>query len=171
MRFIKIALIVIMCTLVGIFLLVAFGMGAYHQTPEKTFSRMEKQDPAVAQEIIDNYAEGLEAIAAVTEMIEENDFYSYTLNSNTSWDEEELDRMPQELVDVLRETEREYRRCSEYLFLHKGQIGIQLTDDSGGFSLLCYPGEEYFFPRSEKYSRCLDMGDGWELQMYYMPKG
>lgn len=153
--------------------------------------RMERSNSKAAQEIIDNYSEELKAVAAATSDVPANETYGYRLNiKNLIADygddsqavpghtmnivksyEEELDRMPQDLADALREMEQKFPECEEYLYLGTGRIAVSVSDGSLGPSLLCYPGGEYFFSRSEKYSRCLDMGDGWELQMYYMPKG
>ena len=85
-----------------------------------------------------------------------------------------LRKIPQELMDVLRSTEEKYPECKKTLELRKGQVGIGLTDDGGGFSILCYPGGNlisYSVTNDEEGTRCLDLGDGWELQMYYAPKG
>lgn len=156
--------------------------------PEVVLPRMERSDSKTAQEIIDNYSEALKVVAAATSDIPENETYSYHLNiknliadyedgSQTVPDytmnivksyEEELGKMPQDLADTLREMERKFPECEEYLHLCTGRVAVSVSDGSLGFSLLCYPGGESFFSGVD---RCLDMGDGWELQMFYMPKG
>lgn len=164
--------------LIGLFFLLNKVMTPFfdwvHPDPKKILSRMEQQDPETAQEIIDEYSEELKMIAAATDGMEEDALYSYTLNSSASWDKETLDEMPQELVDALRQMEQKFRECDKNLCLRRGQIGVLLTDDGGGFSFLCYPSGELMTSsmiESEQGTRCLDMGDGWELQMFYLPKG
>ena len=70
--------------------------------------------------------------------------------------------------------EEKYPECRKSLELRKGQVGIGVTHDGSGFSILCYPGGNLIrrsVIEDERGTRCLDMGDGWELQMYYAPGG
>ena len=150
-----------------------------HPYPEKILSRMERKDPQAAQEIIDSYAQELEAIAAAAEFLETDEGYWYALNWTNEYSgadnyREQLQEMPKELADALRQMEERVPECEKLLELHKGQIGVLLTDDGGGFSFLCYPGGTLIYGsmiEDERGVRCLDMGSGWELQMYYAPKG
>lgn len=147
--------------------------------PDRVLSRMERRDPEAAQEILDNYGEELEAVVAATALLEPGERYGYALNCTNEYGvagyyEEELQKMPQGLADALRQMERKFPECGEGLELCQGQIGVWLTDDGGGFSILCYPGGNlisYSVTNDEEGTRCLDLGDGWELQMYYAPKG
>ncbi len=147
--------------------------------PVTILSRMERRDPETAQEILDNYGEELETVVAATALLEPGERYGYALNCTNEYGvadyyEEELQKMPQGLADALRQMERKFPECQEDLELCQGQIGVWLTNDGGGFSILCYPGGNlisYSMIDNEEGTRCLDMGDGWELQMYYAPKG
>lgn len=147
--------------------------------PDRVLSRMERRDPETAQEILDNYGEELETVVAATALLEPGERYGYALNCTNEYGaadhyEEELQKMPQGLADALRQMERKFPECQENLELCQGQIGVWLTNDGGGFSILCYPGGNlisYLMIDNEEGTRCLDMGDGWELQMYYAPKG
>ena len=148
--------------------------------PDSVLSRMERRDPEAAQEMIDHYSEDLKTIAAAAEILEDGEQCFYPLNyiadsASYGWYERNvLRKIPQELMDVLRSTEEKYPECKKTLELRKGQVGIGLTNDGGGFSILCYPGGNlisYSVTNDEEGTRCLDLGDGWELQMYYAPKG
>lgn len=159
--------------------------------PEVALPRMERSYSKAAQEVIENYSEELKAVAAAASDIPANETYIYRLNIKNliadyedgpqavpehtmrivNSNEEELDRMPQGLADALREMEQKFPECEEDLYLSTGRVAVSVADGSLGVSLLCYPGGERVFDRSEEYTRCLDMGDGWELQMFYMPKG
>lgn len=150
-----------------------------HPKPEGVLSRMERRDSEAAREIIDSYARELEAIAAAAECLEAGEEYWYALNwtdeySSAGYYRDQLQEMPQELADALGQMEEIFPGCEESLALRKGQVGLWLTDDGGGFSLICYPGGE-LMGRSvvddKRGTRCLDMGGGWELQTYYAPKG
>lgn len=176
-----------------LFVLYAIMSFIHPPGPGVVLPRMERRDSKTAQEIIENYSEALEAVAAATSDIPANETYSYRLNiknliadyedgAQTVPDhtmnivrsyEEELDKMPQNLADALREMEQSFPEFSEYLYLKKGQIGVSISDGSLAFSYLCYPGERlmWFEGSGESGIRRLDMGDGWELQMYYAPKG
>lgn len=147
--------------------------------PRRVLSRMERRDPKEAQEIIDNYSEELKSVAAAAGLMELEEYYFYKLNYTNEYNvisiyEEELQKMPQELADALQHMEEEFPACEAELFLKKGQVGVELTYDGSGFSYLCYPSGE-LIRRSviddEQGTRCLDMGDGWELQMYFAPAG
>ncbi|USF28410.1 hypothetical protein N510_003370 [Firmicutes bacterium ASF500] len=149
-------------------------------SPKKILSRMERRDPAAAQEMIDHYSEDLKTVAAAAEILEDGEWCFYPLNYivgsyNSDWYEENvLHKIPEELLDVLRSMEEKYPECKKDLEMRKGQVGIGLMNDSKGFSILCYPGGSlmsYSKINNEEGTRCLDMGDGWELQMYYAPKG
>lgn len=148
--------------------------GWLNPDPEKVLSRMERRDPQAAQEIMDRYAEELEQIAAATEFLEMDERYSYSLNFPDIY-EKQLQEMPTELAEALRQMEQKFPECEEGLELCQGQIGIRITDDGGGFSFLCYPRDKLirasvFFDDGRGVRRH-DMGGGWELQMYYAPKG
>lgn len=141
---------------------------------------MERRDPKAAREIIDHYSEDLKAIAAAAEILEDGEQCYYPLNfiagsASADWYEENvLRKIPQELLDVLQSVEEKYPECRKGLELRKGQVGIGVSLDGSGFSILCYPGGN-LISRSviedERGTRCLDLGDGWELQMYYAPGG
>lgn len=147
--------------------------------PDRVLSRMERRDPEAAQEILDSYREELETVVAATALLEPGERYGYALNCTNEYSvadyyEEELQKMPQGLADALRQMEQKFPECQENLELCQGQIGVWLTNDGGGFSILCYPRGNlisYLMIDNEEGTRCLDMGDGWELQMYYAPKG
>lgn len=154
--------------------MIVMALLSYSRPPEEALSHMERRDSKTAQEIIDSYSAGLEEVAAAAEHIAPGYRYSYTLDADASWNKEELQEMPQELADALMEMEQEFPTCKESLELQRGQIGIWLTNDRDGVSFLCYPGGELISGsviENEKGTRCLDMGGGWELQMYYEPKG
>ena len=148
--------------------------------PDSVLSRMERRDPEAAQEMIDYYSEDLKTIAAAAEILEDGEQCFYPLNyiadsASYGWYERNvLRKIPQELMDVLRSTEEKYPECKKTLELRKGQVGIGVTHDGSGFSILCYPGGNLIrrsVIEDERGTRCLDMGDGWELQMYYAPGG
>lgn len=148
--------------------------------PVTILSRMERRDPEAAQEMIDYYSEDLKTIAAAAEILEDGEQCYYPLNfiagsASADWYEENvLCKIPQELLDVLQSVEEKYPECRKSLELRKGQVGIGVTHDGSGFSILCYPGGNLIrrsVIEDERGTRCLDMGDGWELQMYYAPGG
>lgn len=147
--------------------------------PITILSRMERRDPKAAQEIMDNYAEELEAVAAATEFLEVEEGYSYKLNCTDEYAvlslyEGQSEEMPQELMEALRYVEEKFPECEEKLLLKKEQLGVRVTIDGSGFSYLCYPSGKlisHSVIEDERGTRCLDMGGGWELQMYYAPGG
>lgn len=165
------------------FLFVIYVMDAiYHPPGPKTgLSRIESQSLKTAQEIIDNYAEELKAVAAAAELMGPDEEYHYCLNFTAEYAgadsyEEQLREMPQELADALGKMEQEFPEFIEFLWLRKGQVGVSVTNGSLGDSYLCYPGENlimgpWVWPDGTETMRRRDMGDGWELQMYYAPKG
>lgn len=146
----------------------------FYPTPARVLARMEQRDSPRAKQLLDSYAEEFKALASAADGVEGGDSYAYALNSGTAWDEEALRAMPPELADVLRQIELRHPDFKNTVELHHGQVGIKLTDNGDGFSLLCYPGDE-LISRSvlsdEEGTCCLDMGDGWALQLYYAPKG
>lgn len=166
--------------ILSLFLSCLFGIvmslinGWLNPDPEKVLSRMERRDPKAAQEIMDRYAEELEQVAAATGFLEIDERYSYSLDFPDIY-EKELREMPPELTEALRQLEQKFPECEESLELSQGQIGVRITDDGGGFSFLCYPGDKLIrtsvFLDDGKGVRRHDMGGGWELQMYYAPKG
>ena len=84
------------------------------------------------------------------------------------------EEMPQELMEALCYVEKKFPECEEKLLLKKEQLGVCVTFDGSGFSYLCYPSGKLIrrsVIEDERGTRCLDMGDGWELQMYYAPGG
>ena len=153
--------------------------GWRNPNPGWVLSNMERRAPEVAQEMMDRYSEDLKAIAAAAEGIEDGERCFYKLNyiadsASADWYENELSKMPQELLDALRAMEEEFPESKESLELRRGQVGVHLNVGIYGFSLLCYPGGElisHSVIEDERGTRCLDMGDGWELQMYYAPGG
>lgn len=150
-------------------------------SPPTALSRIERSSIKEAQKIMDNYSEGLEEIAAATELLESDEEYDYSLNFTAEYAfadryEEYLQEMPKELADALRNMEEEFPEWEESILLCKGQVGVWIYGGSLGESLLCYPGEEWIFSPwiredGAETARRHDMGDGWELQSYYMPKG
>lgn len=164
--------------LLGTLLLLASGLvllGEYlTPSPERVFAHMERKDPEQAQEILDNCTEPLQTIAATTASLSSDASCFYVLNSDTSWNEEVLHDMPPELTAALEKMEADFPDRALSLLLRQGQVGVSLSSDGNGFSYLCYPKGE-FISRSvlsdEEGIRCVDMGGGWELQMYYAPKG
>lgn len=164
--------------LLGLFLLLAAGLislsGYLHPTPERVFARMERRDREQAQKILDDCADDLLAIAAAAGGISPDDSYSYGLNSGAAWDQDVLRELPEALAAALEQLEADRPDCVLSLLLRQGQVGVSLTSDGSGFSYLCYP-KGTFISRSvlsdEEGIRCVDMGGGWEVQMYYAPKG
>lgn len=169
-------LIVGLCLLLLVIGAMLFIGDWLNPNPEKVLSRMERRDPQRAQEILDRYAGDLEQIAAATEFLESGEQYVYSLNYPDVYGER-LQEMPSELREALRQMEQKFPECEESLELCQGQIGVWITNDGGGFSFLCYPGDKlisgsvFFDNGSGRGVRRHDMGGGWELQMYYAPKG
>lgn len=170
-------LIVGLCLLLLVIGAMLFIGDWLNPNPEKVLSRMERRDPQRAQEILDCYAGDLEQIAAATEFLELGERYGYSLNVSSTYYEKQLQEMPSELSEALRQMEQKFPECEESLELCQGQIGVWITNDGGGFSFLCYPGDKlirgsvFFDDGNGRGVRRHDMGGGWELQMYYAPKG
>ncbi len=164
--------------LLGLSLVLAVGAALLteylHPTPELVFARMERRDLERAREILDDCADGLQALAAAAAGISPDDSYSYGLNSGAAWDREALRDMPEELAAALERLEADFPDLALSLLLRQGQVGVSLTSDGRGFSYLCYPRGD-LVSRSvlgdEEGIRCVDMGGGWEVQMYYAPRG
>lgn len=162
---------------------ILYGVGTlFHPPgPQVSLSNMERLGSKTAREMIDNYAEELKAVASATELMESDEEYHYCLNFTDEYAgadsyQKQLREMPRELVEALRELEQKFPEFSEFLWLKKGQIGVSVSNGSLGESYLCYPGEilimePWIWEDGTETIRRRDMGDGWELQMFYMPKG
>ena len=169
----KIALLLL--ALFGAILLLGYdALSEYlSPTPERVFSRTERRGREHAQSILENYRAELEAVAMAAAKVSPDEEYSYLLNSVT-YNENTIQKMPQELAYALRQLEEEHPELEDMLLLRTGQVGVELTDDGDGFSYLCYPAGALMSMSvidNERGCRCLDRGDGWEVQMYYAPKG
>lgn len=162
---------------------VLYGVGTlFHPPgPQVSLSNMERLGSKTARKMIDNYAEELKAVASATELMESDEEYDYCLNFTDEYAgaddyKKQLQEMPRELADALKKLEQKFPEFSEFLWLKKGQIGVSVSNGSRGDSYLCYPGENlimepWIWEDGTETMRRRDMGDGWELQMFYMPKG
>ncbi|MCI9309861.1 MAG: hypothetical protein HFF51_01935 [Lawsonibacter sp.] len=149
--------------------------------PQASLSNMERLGSKTARKMIDSYAEELKAVTSATELMESDEEYHYCLNFTDEYAgadryQKQLQEMPRELVDALGELEQKFPEFSAFLWLKKGQIGVSVSNGSRGESYLCYPGENlimepWIWEDGTETMRHRDMGDGWELQMFYMPKG
>lgn len=167
-------LIVGLCLLFLVMGAMLFISAWLNPSSEGVLSRMERRDLQAAQEIMDCYAEDMKRIAAATEFLEPGERYVYSLNVSSTYNEKQLKEMPSELREALKQMEQKFPECEESLELCQGQIGIWITNDGGGFSFLCYPGDKLIGTSvisDDEGVRRHDMGGGWELQMYYAPKG